>query len=320
MRLIKRFDLLFLSGALVVTAGVAVWLATWNPDAQIRDPLPIYRQASVSMSPDESGKRDILDIRLVDTDDVGNDVTFSVSLPRGRSDEIAGEALPALIVISGFRSARQNLARIPQPGPNAIISYDYPYDSAEWKEATWFGRMLIARRVAYRIPNDVAGLMAWVRRQQWADPNRISLAGVSLGAVAVPVIRRRAAATGQPDGPSVIAYGGVDLRALAAANLKISPGWLRGLAAWGVWLLLKPLEPEVHIKEINGPFLLINGNGDERIPASSAARLHALTPDPKTVITVDGGHIDGDRPELIENTVRLSRVWLVSKGALNPSR
>lgn len=317
MRLIKRFDLLFLIGALAATASVAVWLSIWNPDAQIRDPLPLYRQASTSVTPDESGKRDIQDVRLIDPDN--HAVTFSVSLPKGRFGD-AGDALPTLVVISGFRSAHDNLAHIPEPGPNAIISYDYPYSRKAWNDATWIGRTLIIRRVAYHLPNDVSGLMAWVRRQHWADPNRISLAGVSLGAVALPVIRRRASATGQPDGPSVIAYGGVDLEALAAANLKISPAWLRDIAAWGVWLLLKPLEPETHLPDINGPFLLINGKNDDRIPAESAQRLQALTPEPKTVITVDGGHIDGDRPDLIENTVRLARVWLVSKGALNPSR
>ena len=84
--------------------------------------------------------------------------------------------------------------------------------------------------------------------------------------------------------------------------------------------MLKPLEPATHLSEISGPFLLINGRGDERLPAASVNLLHKLTPEPKTVINVDGPHIDGNRPEIIENTVRLARVWLVSKGALNPSR
>lgn len=318
MRLIKGFELLFLGGALLVAAVVALWLAIWSPDAQIRDPLPLYRQASATITPDATGKRDIQDIRLVDPDN--RPVTFSVSLPKGHFADDTSEKFPSLVVISGFRSAHQNLERIPEPGPNAIISYDYPYDSQEWKEASFVGRALIARRIAYRLPNDVAGLMAWVRRQPWADANRISLAGVSLGAVALPVIRRRASATGQTGGPSVIAYGGVDLQALAAANLKISPGWLREIAAWFVWLMLKPLEPESHLQEISGPFLIINGKADERLPTESVARLQALAPEPKTILNVDGAHIDGKRPEIIENTVRLARIWLVSQGALNPSR
>ena len=318
MRLIKGFEILFLCGALLVGAVVALWLSIWNPDAQIRDPLPLYRQASATVTADPGGQRDILDVRLVDPDNA--EVSFSVSLPKGHIGVDTGEKLPTLVVISGFRSAHQNLERIPEPGANAIISYDYPYAPREWKAASFLGRTLIARRVAYRLPDDVAGLMAWVRRQPWADPNRISLAGVSLGAVALPVIRRRASATGQTDGPSVIAFGGVDLQALAAANLKISPGWLRDIAAWAVWLMLKPLDPETHLTEISGPFLLINGSDDERLPPYSVARLRSLTPEPKTVITLDGPHIDGNRPEIIEKTVRLARVWLVSKGALNPSR
>ena len=318
MRLIKGFEILFLGGALLAAAAVALWLAIWSPDAQIRDPLPLYRQASAEITPDATGKRDIQDVRLVDPEN--QPVTFSVSLPKGHVADDSVEKLPTLVVISGFRSANHNLERIPEPGPNAIISYDYPYDSKEWKEADFFSRALIARRVAYRLPNEVAGLMAWVRRQPWADTSRISLAGISLGAVALPVIKRRAAATGQTDGPSVIAYGGVDIQALAAANLKISPSWIREIAAWIVWLLLKPLEPESHLPEISGPFLVINGKNDERLPAESVSRLQTLLPEPKTILNVEGAHIDGNRPEIIENTVRLARVWLVSQGALNPSR
>ncbi len=318
MRLIRPFEIFFLGGAILIGACVALWLSIWSPDALIRDPLPLYRQASVKVTADNKNKREILDVRLVDPDD--NVVGFSVSLPLGSFDEDAGERLPTLVVISGFRGAHHNLERIPEPGPNVIISYDYPYRPEEWKTASLLERILIARRVAFRMPNDVAGLMAWVRRQHWADRSRISLVGVSLGAIALPVIRRRASATGQTAGPSVIAYGGVDLHAMAADNIDLSPGWLREIVAWGIAVALRPLEPAAHLSEITGPFLLINGRDDERLPRESVERLHALTPEPKTIINVKGAHIDGNRPEIIENTVRLARVWLVSKGALNPSR
>lgn len=315
MRLIKGFEVLFLLGLLIAAGGVALWLGMWSPDAIIRDPLPLYRQANAAFAPYEDKKRDVQDVRLLDPDN--SPVNFSVSLPKGRFVDDTGDRLPTLVVISGFRSAHQNLERIPQPGQNAIISYDYPYEPQEWKEASAIGRIFIARRVAYRLPNDVSGLIAWVRRQHWADPERISLVGVSLGAVALPVINRRALATGKTTGPSVMAYGGVDIQALAAANLDV-PGWLKDIAGWAVWLLLRPLEPATHLKEISGPFLLINGKADERLPAESVRQLHALTPEPKTIINVDGPHIDGNRPKIIENTVRLARVWLVSQGALNP--
>lgn len=315
MRLIKGFEVLFLLGLVLAAGGVALWLSMWSPDALIRDPLPLYRQANATFAPYDDKKRDVQDVRLLDPDN--SPVNFSVSLPKGRFVDDTGDKLPTLVVISGFRSARQNLERIPEPGPNAIISYEYPYEPKEWKDASSIGRVLIARRVAYRLPNDVAGLIAWIRRQHWADPERISLVGVSLGAVALPVINRRALATGKTTGPSVMAYGGVDLQALAAANLG-GPGWFREIASWAIWLFLRPLEPATHLKEISGPFLLINGKTDERLPAESVRQLHALTPEPKTIINVDGPHIDGNRPKIIENTVRLARVWLVSQGALNP--
>ncbi len=318
MRLIKAFDVLFIIGAVLAGASVALWLSIWSPDAIVRDSLPLYRKAAQAINPSADGMRIIHDVKLVDPD--GALVRFSVSLPAARPDAESAKKLPTLVVITGFRSAHQNLARITAPGLNAVASYDYPYDPKEWKAASLPGRAWIARRVAFRIPDEVAAMIAWIRRQDWADPNRVSLVGVSLGAVALPVIRRRVAAVGQKTAASVMAYGGADLQALARANIDVSPSWLRDIAAWAIWLMLKPLEPSAHLPEISGPFLLINGRDDERLPAESVRLLQELTPQPKTIVTVDGPHIDGSRPETIANTIRIARDWLAERGALNPQR
>jgi len=314
MRLIKVSDVLFLLGAVLIGAGVSLWLSVWNPDALLREPLPLYRQVDVATTtvPRPEGPRTVRTVRLANPD--GGEVRFVVSLP----PNLPEAPLPALVVVPGPGDPRRVLAQIPAPGANAVIVYDYPYDAATWRAASLPARLWTARDIAFRMPDEVTAIIAWARRQEWIDPSRVSLVGISLGAVALPVIRHRAAAAAQKVGPSVLAYGGVDLHALARANLEVSPGWLRDAAAWLVWLALRPLEPATHLPEISGPFLLINGSDDPRIPRESIEGLRALTPSPRKFVTLDGGHINNDRPAIIAETIRVAREWLREQGALDP--
>jgi len=310
MRMVKTFDVLFLFGALLIGFGVSLWLSVWSPDALLRDPLPLYRQAAVASHPDATGKRRIDEVRLLGPE--GETVRFSVSLPATPPDH----GLPSLVLLSPYQDPRRNLRYFPRPGPNVIISYAQPYDLSEWKSASLIERGWIARRVAYRMPDSVSALIAWVNRQDWADRKRINLAGIGPAAVILPAVRRRAASTGQSVGGSILAYGGIDIEAMAEAGLPIEPAWLRTAAAWLTWAMLRPLEPATHLPEIKGPFLLINARGDRTIPERSLAGLRALTPSPKTIATVSSRR--GDDPVHIAKTIRVARNWLVAQGLLDP--
>lgn len=289
--------------------GIAVWVAAWNPETILRETLPLFQE--VEKTQETVAGRTYQDMVLADAD--GQALRFTVSLPQ----DVVGKKLPTLVVISGFRSARHNLERIPDHGENAIISYQYPYEPTEWRESTFAGRARIARRVAYRLPDEVAALVAWTRRQSWADAEKINLAGISLGAVAMPIIQRRTVSSGSRIAATVIAYGGVDLQALIARNLKIDPSFVRQPLAFASSLLLRPLEPSHHLPHLSGPVLLINGTSDERIPKQSIQSLIELTPEPKSVLVINGPHIDGNQPEIILQTVDAARNWLQKNGVLN---
>ncbi len=306
--MVKSFDILFLIFAVLTGLSVSLWLAFWSPDALLRDPLPLYREAGVRSH--TIGKRRIDDVRLLGPD--GELVRFSVSLPTMLPDR----RLPSLILLSPFQDPERNLQFFPQPGLNAIISFAQPYDLSVWNSASSFQRARTVRRLAYRMPDSVSALIGWVSRQEWADRKRINLAGIGPAAIILPAVRRRAASTGQPVGGSVLAYGGIDIEAIADAGLAVEPDWLRKAAAWLISVMLRPLEPATHLPEIKGPFLLINARGDRTIPARSLEGLRALTPSPKTIATVS--ERDGDNPAHIAKTVRLALNWLVAQGLLDP--
>ena len=306
--MVKTFDILFLLGAILIGFSVSLWLAIWSPDALMRDPLPLYRQATVTAQ--IIGKRSIQDVRLAGPD--GETVIFKVSLPANLPDH----QMPSLILLSPYQDPERNLRFFPRPGPNVIISYAQPYELGVWQSASLFERAWIVRRVAYRMPDSVSALIGWIRRQEWADRKRINLASIGPAAVILPAVRRRAASTGQPVGGSVLAYGGIDIQAMADAGLAIESDWLRSIAAWLTGIMLLPLEPATHLPLIKGPFLLINARDDRTIPAASLDGIRALTPEPKTIATVQ--QRQGDKPPHIAKTIRVARNWLVAQGLLDP--
>jgi pimeloyl-ACP methyl ester carboxylesterase len=81
---------------------------------------------------------------------------------------------------------------------------------------------------------------------------------------------------------------------------------------------LRALEPAFHLPHLAGEFLLINGRDDPRIPASSAAGLHRLTPQPKEVRFLSAGHFDAGDQALLDEILALCRAWLARRGGLDP--
>ncbi len=321
MRFSRRIAIvLAISVGVPIVAGLAamLWLLLRTGDWAIDTPLRAYTltdQRSRSIS-GLQGERQYLGIKMMD--EGGGELSFTASLPRDVNVQDSNVRLPVLLLFTGFRSAERNLERVPSHGQNALISYDYPYDPLRWREGTAFDRIVIAWRVAHLVPDQIVATTRWAQTQSWSDPERLSIAGVSLGAVFLPAIQRRMQAAGRAPTHSVIAYGGVDIATLAHANLKIEPLWLKNIAAAAIALMLRPFEPTAHLPHLRGEFLIISGEADERIPAASQRTLEQITPDPKTVVHLPGAHIDGSRGELIAAVGELARLWLVGKNALNP--
>ena len=315
MRIVKALLVLFAVLAVAAGGGLATWVWWQDPDALVEGPLPDYRAVGVIAVAKRvpAGDRRYLQVRLEASD--GDVATFVVSLPAERGSA----RLPVLIVLAGLRSGEATLDRTPWHGPNAIVSYDYPFDPRRWRYGSTRERVELAYNAARRIPNQVAAMTRWALTQDWADRERAAYTGVSLGAVVLPAVLRRAVAVGLRPRPTVIAYGGTDIAAMAYPNYgKIEPAWLRRLAAWGTGLLLYAIEPARHLRHLEGEFLLINSFEDERIPRASVEGLRSLTPAPKEFVTLAGLHIDPKRPEVIARALDPGRDWLIGLGAINP--
>jgi dienelactone hydrolase len=241
-------------------------------------------------------------------------VNIALSLPA----RLPAEGLPVVVILGGYRTGRKALNHIPDPGPNAVVTYEYPLNKETWDEGSWLAKIVKGRRAMHAVPDQVLAIVRWARAQPWAEAERTSVLGYSLGALFVPVAYRRAQTYGERLGPGIMAFGGAHLRPIIRANLRMKPAFARGLAAWLASAALRSLEPARHLPHLRGEFLLINAKDDERIPVTSVEAMQALTPEPKTVVNLSSGHLTPRDQKLMTEVVRLSLEWLLERGAINP--
>ena len=314
----RRVWLWPLIGLGLVILVPALWLGVqmlYGPDDLLRSPLPDITREIIEPYAGEGCRPEntCADVTLAARR--APPIRFATALPAVSSDE----RLPTVILFGGFRTGRESLKHLPELGRNAVVTYEYPVDRQDWKKASTIGRLALGYDAAYRVPRQLAALLRWVRAQPWADPNRVSLVGVSLGAMVLPAAHRIAQAHDVPPATSILAYGGADQATVVEANLrKILPAQLRRPAAWLVARVFGAMEPAAHLPHLHGEFLLINGDRDKRMPMAAIERLHSVTPDPKRVVVLPSGHIDPKDRALLDRILGIMRDCLVERAAINP--
>jgi hypothetical protein len=299
---------------LLLAAGLAVLARQ-----MLRDPLamlPFAETAPVVLS-DESR---VLDGRLVrdvmlDTGVTGQ-ARIRLSLPYPQP---AG-TLPVVLVLGGLRTGAGSVGLVGDAGRNALVGYDWPLPPRVAGGLVLLGRLTELQSSVVRIPGQVEAALRWIAAQPWADRDRTSLVGFSLGALATPAVQRLLEARGHRIGWAVLAYGGAPLGELAARHPRVRPDWLRPVARILVHVLLRPVEPVEHLPHLGGCFLVVSGAADELIPSAAARRLETLTPPCRTIETLAGEHLGTgpDEAGLLNAALRTSARWLAARGAVNP--
>ncbi len=313
MRGALRFVAVGMAALAAVAAVGAAWLDLSAPAQALPPGEPALHGRYERVDLPE-GPRRIVDVAIAGPD--GEPVQLALSLPAdgGPSDE----RLPVVVVVGGFGDARGTLAHVRDAGPNAVLAYGWPGVHHLLGPAPAGERLLAAHRAAHRAPVQIAAAVAWAAAQPWADSSRVSLIGVSLGAVVLPAAERLLVDRGLADGPTVLAYGGADLTAMAEANLRRAPDLWRAPAAHAIGLALRRLEPARHLPHLRGPLLIVRGETDAFIPPASVEGMIALAPEPKQVLVLGGDHVHPARPELLAALDRVSRAWILSLGAAAP--
>lgn len=295
----------------VLLAGWVAWLALQDPLAALpraEGRLTFERESQVL-------RDDRLDRRMVFSDPTLKEVRATISLPA----QLPGGPMPVIIVLGGMRTGIENIRPIQNAGDNVLIGYDWPLPADVSISGGLNALSFDMRDRALSVPGQVEAILSWLDGQPWADTQRVSLLGYSLGAMVAPSVQRVLAEAGHRVGWTVLAYGGTDLGDIVAANPHLRPDWAKPLLGLAADRLLIPLEPAEHLAHLQGRFLLLDGSADRIIPAASAARLRTLTPEPKTAQTLEGDHMSlaADQARLLAEIIGRSRSWLATQGAVN---
>ena len=287
--------------------------------AGLRDPLAVLPAPEMNLSAEQTdviiqGGRRIEHITLHSA--ALGDISFAVNFP----DPLPEQKLPVLFVLGGLKYGKENIAVLKEMGANIIVGYDWPIPvhfpqglSLLWQAPTLYHQLL-------GIPAQGVSILHWLAEQPWADASRISVLGFSLGALVVPALQNVAEKSGLNIGWMVLAYGGAPLHALFDAHPFIKPPWLHSLTSPLIALLLRPLEPSLHLPFLSGRFLILEGQSDDLIPATARDLMRELTPQPKTVIVLEGAHIGlaARMRTQLQQVIRICTVWLSENGAINP--
>jgi dipeptidyl aminopeptidase/acylaminoacyl peptidase len=289
-----------------------LWLDASVPDLWLEHPAPaaVPVGAADIAGPGATGGRVTTQLMLTGPD--GAPIEAVVSRPLKNQAR-----LPVIILIGGFDTGLRSVERVSEPGANVLIGYGYP-DSVPLKSGgNPIRQLIVAQRSAQRVPGQIAALAEWAAAQPWADPHRMVLAGVSLGAILAPASAQAMAEAGIPPAATVLAYGGADLETLAGANLRRVPPLWQKPAAWAIAVALRRLEPARYLPGLKGAVLVIHAADDRFIPGQSAALLDRLAPASTTIVTLPGGHVLPGDEEVLAALNTTAKQWLVHAGAVN---
>jgi len=241
-------------------------------------------------------------------------IGLTVSLP----DPMPAGRLPVVMVLGGLGTGEHSIRFITDGGENAIIGYDWPLPERFPKHISLAGLVALRQQVL-DIPGQAAVALRWIAAQPWSDSDRFALVGFSLGAIAAPAIQRVAAIEDVKINWTVLAFGGAPLGALVEADERIRPAWLRPVLAFGANLLLRPVDPAVHLPHLVGRFLTLDAARDTIVGAGPSRRLEELTPAPKQSIHLQGDHVGTgpDREARLTAAMTATCGWLVENGAVN---
>ena len=297
--------------------GTAAWLRLQEPLAALpRDPPTAVAEVEEWREPWQG--RTLLHVVLRGA--AVRDVRFVVSLP----DPLPARHIPIVLVIGGLDGGTRSIRRIGEavgdPGPNAFLAYDWPLPSEEPSGLEIVLHLPELRRSVLSVPGQIDAMLGWASRQRWADPHRVSLLGFSLGAFVAPAAQRVALGRGAAIHWTIIAYGGAPIGAVIAGHPAAKPVWAARLFGAGADLILRPLEPGEHLPHLRGRFLVLRAGNDRLIAPPAADRLTDLTPQPRTVVVIEGGHmgLGPNKKELLAKVVAVARAWLVEQGAIVP--
>lgn len=282
---------------LVAIGALVLWL--------LRDPVPVFdartgaliRVDTLEVAGDTGHRESVL--RL--TNDKGLVVTLAVRRPI----ESSSSKRAAFLILGGAERGRGAAKLLADTRGTIVAAIDYPYDGdLKAKGLAVLAQVPAIRRAFYATPPAVTLVLDYLQRDPEVDRSRIELLGASFGAPFATIAAAR--------DPRVtrlwIAHGGGRPYLMIETGLRrdVPNALLRvPLARLGTLLVSGPrFAPEHWVgRVVPRPVVMLNATEDERIPRESVQALWEAAQDPKEQIWIDGPHMLGSRPQILQAIV-----------------
>jgi hypothetical protein len=223
----------------------------------------------------------------------GLEVELVVRRPQ---DGATVERRPVVLILGGADTGRQAARLVPDTHGIVVAALSYPTDVRRIGSPA---DALDVRRAILDTPSAVMLAFDWLLAQPYADPARVELVGVSLGAPFACVagslderVRRVWSIHGGGSPAKLITHALHD-------ELWAPFAWLGGRTI--AWLAHGyTLAPERWVAGIAPrELVMVNALDDEAIPRACVELLHRAARGPKQLLWLPGGHIDKDDEERI---------------------
>jgi dienelactone hydrolase len=293
--------LLWCGGVLLLGAAVSTW---WL----LRDPEPFFRERRSELIAVDStaltidGSASVRDYILL----AKNDLRVEIAVRRPAGEDSAGIARrPLYVILGGQRRGKRAGALIGDTRGNIFASLEYPFHGDPDAKGFALVRQVPAIRDAiFDTPPAVMLALDHLLARPDVDTTRVEIVGASFGAPFATI----AAALDPRVTRLWLAHGGGQPYRLINRGLESEISWrpVRALVAGAANMFASGprLAPEKWIGRVSPrPVVMLNAEEDERIPRESVDALWGAARDPKQIVWLPGLHMQGNRPETLEQLV-----------------
>ena len=235
------------------------------------------------------------------------------------------EQLPLVLVLGGQTTGKDAIDLVGNADGIAFAAIDYPYDGDQELDGFWQSVSAIpsVQRAFLDTPPAISLALTWLLQQDWVDPARTEIAGVSLGVPFATV----AGAIDQRFSRVWILHGGGDNVAWVThgARRHIDNEFLRGLTARAALFAVhgRSFDTRRWIPEIAPrPLIIVAARDDDFVPPEAQEPLvRAAQSKHVELIWTEGRHIRPSRGEELQQLLDIVRdriLGVARRGRLGP--
>lgn len=242
--------------------------------------------------------------QLLFTHSVMKNIRILISGPQGFLAN--NKKYPVLFMSAGFFSGMASVALVENPGDMILVGFEYPSNMDMIKKDP----SLLFKTIRL-VPGQIALTLEWLKSQTWAS-DKLSVMGVSLGSLFMPVSLRLAELRGVTTTSTIFAFGGAHILPVVEQKLVAE-----GMSPLATKLTVKLIgnmtslhDPKIHLSSLTGPFMTIYGDQDEVFSRETSLMQYDLLQGQKEIHWVHGQHIDTNRPDIIQETMTKAKEFL----------